>query len=71
MTYWIVFGFVTAFDRVLNFVLFFIPCYYTLKAIFYIWMFYPKTNGAALIYDKILRPQLKKLKELNKKYRAE
>lgn len=62
MTYWLVFGFVTAFDKFLGFILFFLPAYYTLKALFYIWMFYPKTNGAAIIYDKVLRPQLLKLK---------
>ena len=68
MTYWIVFGFVTAFDKVLNFVLFFMPCYYTLKVIFYIWMFYPKTNGAAVIYERFLRNQLYKIKEMNKNF---
>ena len=50
LTYWIVFGFLTAFDRLLEFVLFFVPYYYTLKLVFLIWLFYPRSNGAYTIY---------------------
>ncbi len=38
--------------------LFFIPGYYLIKAVFYIWMFYPRTHGAEIIYEKVLKPQL-------------
>ena len=58
------FGFFTAFDKILGVILFFLPGYYFLKCIFYIWMFYPRTNGAKMIYENFLKPQLLKFKEL-------
>ncbi len=64
LTYWVVFGFFTAFDKLLGIILFFVPGYYLVKVIFYIWMFYPRTNGAQIIYETVLKPQLVKLKEL-------
>lgn len=67
LTYWIVFGFLTAFDKLLGIVLFFIPGYYLIKALFYIWMFYPRTNGAQIIYEKVLKPQLIKFRDLAQK----
>lgn len=67
LTYWIVFGFFTAFDKLLSFVLFFLPGYYFLKCCFYIWMFYPRTNGAQIIYQNLLKPQLLKFKEMTDK----
>jgi uncharacterized membrane protein required for colicin V production len=60
----VVFGFITAFDRLLGIILFFLPGYYLLKIIFYIWMFYPKTRGAELIYDRFLKPQLLRFKDI-------
>jgi hypothetical protein len=64
LTYWIVFGFFTAFDKILHVVLFFLPGFYFLKCIFYIWMFYPRTNGSKIIYDHYLKPQLIRFKEI-------
>jgi receptor expression-enhancing protein 5/6 len=64
LTYWIIFGFFTAFDKLLGVILFFIPGYYLLKAIFYTWMFYPRTKGAQVIYENFLKPQLLKLRDL-------
>lgn len=32
------------------------------------WLFYPRTNGAHILYEKVLRPQLKQLKKLAEKY---
>ena len=71
LTYWIVFGFLTAFDTLFSAVLFFLPAYYTFKALFYMWLFYPRTNGAHILYEKVLRPQLKNLKALAEKYHTQ
>lgn len=62
LTYWIVFGFVTAFDGLLSIVLFFLPAFYAFKVLFIIWLFYPRTDGASLIYEKFLRPNLHVIK---------
>ncbi len=71
LTYWIVFGFLTSFDGLLSTVLVFLPAYYTFKVLFYIWLFYPRTNGAHILYEKVLRPQLKHLKSLAEKYHSQ
>lgn len=67
MTYWVVFGFVTVFDKILSFVLFFLPAYYSFKILFFIWLFYPRTEGAEIIYNKVVRPNLNKITESFKK----
>lgn len=63
LTYWIVFGLLTAFNRVIGVLLFFIPGYYLLKVILFTWMFYPRFKGAQVIYDNFVKPHLGKLKE--------
>ncbi|MBN8567906.1 MAG: HVA22/TB2/DP1 family protein [Flavobacteriales bacterium] len=62
MTYWIVFAFVTVFDGILSTILFFLPAYYAFKLLFIIWLFYPRTDGASLIYERFLRPNLAQVK---------
>lgn len=60
MTYWIVFSVVNTFDRFLSFILTIIPFYNFLKIVFYVWMFHPKTKGAYIVYNKVIRKILKK-----------
>ncbi|MCL4112819.1 UNVERIFIED_CONTAM: hypothetical protein GTU68_029824 [Idotea baltica] len=61
LTYWIVFAFATVFDKFLSYLLFFLPAFYAFKVLFFVWLFYPRTDGAALIYQKLVRPNLKRL----------
>lgn len=67
LTYWIIFAFATIFDKMLSCILFFLPAYYSFKILFFIWLFYPRTDGASLIYQKLIKPNLKKIKESMKK----
>ncbi|OIR56270.1 MAG: ER membrane protein DP1/Yop1, partial [Amphiamblys sp. WSBS2006] len=36
-----------------------IPAYYLLKFLFLVWMFLPRTQGALVVYRKVLRPAMK------------
>jgi hypothetical protein len=45
----------------INFFAFFLPAYYSFKTLLFLWLFYPKTNGAKIIYEKFIKGQLKKL----------
>ena len=60
LTYWIVFGFFTLFDTPLSYALYFLPFYYPVKLLFYVWMFYPNTNGALWLYNNIIVKMLRK-----------
>ncbi len=60
LTYWVVFVLMTFIDTAFGFVLSFIPLYHILKLIFYIYLFYPKSKGATVIYNNLLKPLLKK-----------
>mmetsp|Transcript_9900 Transcript_9900/g.8433 ORF Transcript_9900/g.8433 Transcript_9900/m.8433 type:complete len:105 (-) Transcript_9900:221-535(-) len=60
MTYWVVFSVINTTDRFLNIILTFIPFFNFFKIVFYIWMFHPKTKGAYIVYNKIIRKFLKK-----------
>jgi len=50
LTYWIVFAFATVFDGLLSTLLFFLPAFYAFKVLFFIWLFYPRTDGASIVY---------------------
>lgn len=63
MTYWIVFCAFTVVDTIISKVLFIFlpfPIYFPLKFLFIIWLFFPTTRGAEIIYDKFLRQFIKK-----------
>jgi hypothetical protein len=60
LTYWIVFGFFTAFARTARYFFFFLslPAYNVFRVLFYLYLFYPRTNGAANIYNNYLKSKL-------------
>lgn len=60
LTYWVVFVLITFLDSVFGTVLSIIPLYNVLKLVFYIYLFYPKSRGATVIYENFLKPLLKK-----------
>merc|ERR1711869_33992 len=56
ITYWCLF---TSFKIVmgpLDFVLGFLPFYFYLKLALLVWLFSPTTKGAAIVYDKVVKP---------------
>jgi len=60
LTYWVVFSFIHVFDPLLNIVLSIIPFTVIIKLAFNIWLLHPKTRGALLIYNRVIRNLLKK-----------
>jgi receptor expression-enhancing protein 5/6 len=60
LTYWVVFIFINFLDNVVGIFFSIIPLYHLVKLIFYIYLYYPRSNGATVIYNKVLRPFLKK-----------
>ena len=60
LTYWVVYSFFTVFNDMIIYCLGFIPFYYIVKAVLYVWMFHPRTKGAVLLYAKVIRPLLQK-----------
>jgi hypothetical protein len=57
LIYWVVFGFFTAFAKDARVLFFFLSMksYNVLRILFYLFLFHPKTNGAAFIYKYFLR----------------
>jgi receptor expression-enhancing protein 5/6 len=63
LSYWIVFSLMNVFDKFLSAVLVIIPFYNIIKIGYIIWLFHPKTRGAKIVYDKIIRRFLKPYEE--------
>ena len=55
LTYWAVYAVFDFLDLFVGFILKIIPFYYILKLVFLVWCFMPNTQGAIIIYDKIIK----------------
>jgi len=55
-----VFSFYKIFDLMASSVFFWIPFYYPLKFIVLVWLIYPETRGATVIYDNYLKSYMEK-----------
>lgn len=60
LAYWILYSFVTLMEMVLESLIYWIPIWYELKLLFIAWLVLPNFRGAAFIYDKFVREQLRK-----------
>jgi len=60
LTYWIVFGFFGLIESFTDFFLYWIPFYFLAKMAFLIWLYYPETKGAGIVFDKVIDPILMK-----------
>lgn len=58
LTYWVVFSFLSIFESLFGFLVDLIPFYYFIKMGVIVWMYYPSTMGAKVIYEQALRPLL-------------
>lgn len=58
LTYWVVMSFFSIFEELFAFVVVMIPFYYFIKIAITVWMYYPSTMGAKIIYEQGLRPLL-------------
>ena len=58
LTYWVVFGIFNIIDQFAGFILTFIPFYFFLKLCFLVWLFHPITQGATVIYNAYILPNM-------------
>ncbi|CAG8474791.1 333_t:CDS:2 [Paraglomus occultum] len=58
LTYWAVYGFVALVEFFSNIILYWVPFYYLVKTLFFLWLFLPQFKGAETLYTKFLRPVL-------------
>ncbi|AYO44819.1 Protein YOP1 [Malassezia restricta CBS 7877] len=56
LTYWVVFGFFNFVETFVSFVLYWFPFYYTFKTLAIVWLMLPQTQGAKIVYHRVLRP---------------
>lgn len=56
LTYWVSFGFLTILESFSSIILHWVPFYYTFKAIILVWLMLPQTQGAKVVYTKLLVP---------------
>ncbi|CAN6381301.1 unnamed protein product [Urochloa humidicola] len=60
LAYWILYSFVTLMEMVLESLIYWIPIWYELKLLLTVWLVLPNFRGAAFIYNKFVREQVKK-----------
>jgi receptor expression-enhancing protein 5/6 len=60
LTYWVIYAILNIYRITLGTVLKIIPFYDIIRLIFYIYLFHPKTQGAVVIYDLIIKPIITK-----------
>ncbi|KAF9194863.1 ER membrane protein DP1/Yop1 [Haplosporangium sp. Z 767] len=58
LTYWTVYGFVSILESFTDVLLYWFPFYFFLKTVMLLWLMVPSFNGAATVYNRILRPFL-------------
>lgn len=66
LTYWIVFGFVTAADRPLSQFLFMVPGYYTLKMMLLVGMMEPRVDLVGKVYELVVRKGLRRFRSFSR-----
>ncbi|CAA7037276.1 unnamed protein product [Microthlaspi erraticum] len=60
LAYWIIYSFLTLTEMILQSLLEWIPIWYTVKLVFIAWLVLPQFQGAAFIYNRLVREQFKK-----------
>lgn len=65
LTYWVVYSFWRLLDMYSGIILQYIPHYFIIKIVLLIWMMMPNTQGAAIIYNKVITKVYKKLMGLS------
>lgn len=60
LAYWILYSFITLVEMLLESLIYWIPIWYELKLLFIAWLVLPNFRGAAFIYNRFVREQLRK-----------
>ena len=58
LTYWVVFSSVSIVESCAAFILEFIPFYFILKVVFFVWLYHPKSLGAQMCYTGFIKPYI-------------
>jgi receptor expression-enhancing protein 5/6 len=58
LTYWVVFAVVKVSETFFDVILFWLPFYFLGKLFFLIWLAFPETRGALMIYERVVKPLL-------------
>lgn len=61
LTYWVVYGFLSTVESVIDRAFFWLPLYFLAKIVFLIWCFHPATRGALVVYQRAVLPIFTKL----------
>jgi len=59
LTYWVVFSVLLFLDLTFGWLISFIPFYHVAKLLLLMWLFYPQSHGAELLYKKVLKRLVK------------
>ena len=59
LTYWVVFAIYNIIDDFSSILFFWLPFYYPIKLIVLLWMVWPKTRGAQVLYEVVVKRILK------------
>jgi len=59
LTYWVIYGLVSTLEYFSNWLTYYIPFFYILKAAFLIWLYSPQFRGAQYLYITVVRPYLR------------
>ncbi|XP_018821623.1 HVA22-like protein e isoform X2 [Juglans regia] len=60
LAYWILYSFLTLMEMLLQPILEWIPIWYDVKLLFVAWLVLPQFQGAAFLYERYVREQMKK-----------
>ncbi|XP_030542286.1 HVA22-like protein e [Rhodamnia argentea] len=72
LAYWILYSFLTLMEMLFQPLLQWIPIWYDAKLLFVMWLVSPNCQGAAFLYDKIVRGHiLKKLEHITDRYKSQ
>lgn len=63
LTYWTIFGLATLADEFAGFLLTFIPFYFYLRPVFFVFLMAPQTKGALFLYKNFVGPLMRNNKE--------
>ena len=69
LTYWMVFGCCNVIETFFGFILRnTIPYWELVRLLFFVWLLLPQTNGAKVMFESVISPQLEKNKHLIEKW---
>ncbi|XP_008239505.1 PREDICTED: HVA22-like protein e isoform X1 [Prunus mume] len=63
LAYWIIYSFLTLLEMVIQPALDWLPIWYDVKLVFVAWLVLPQFQGAAFLYEKYVRQQLRRYRD--------